>query len=450
MNAFQGIINRAASSVHDKYLSVMVPEWSQDHAFECRWKPDRTQLPQKGETCAVTETDDELWLVSWSPDAPEEAAEGEKGDKGDKGDQGEKGDEGERGPEGPEGPQGQTGEKGEAGDKGEKGDRGETGYDTAPIGSVMTWSGRTNPSDEYALANGQWLPKAAFPDGYAFAVAEVAAGNPDWAHTGSTFRVPDYRGRFLYSKNAEDQGYRSGEARVLLTAGESGTNSNGSTQSAGAHEHELYIGAVSHTFGTTWGTDGSAVFSLQTTAGSAAGVPVWGRAAWAASAGAHAHMLSPRGADLTHNNMPPYVSLAFFVKVAGVSVSGGVIQGPPGQDGADGAPGGASGYYSEGMDSCAIPNTGPAGKMLISIYVGYQDWSYGGMVNIDLYEGSSLVYSQLHETGFGQHGYELSLNVSNLLFDIGANEPLSLIAGTSTGSVERVRMTALAFNDLAV
>lgn len=71
----EGIINRTASSVKDETLSVIIPFHSDELAFDCRWQPQMTQLPQKGESCVVFETDGDLWVAGWSPKDPLEAPE---------------------------------------------------------------------------------------------------------------------------------------------------------------------------------------------------------------------------------------------------------------------------------------------------------------------------------------------------------------------------------------
>ena len=66
---------------------------------------------------------------------------------------------------------------------GPQGAKGEIGYDTAPLGSVITTT-RSTWTEEYVLANGQTLTEAAYPDCALVAAAEVAAGNPLWSIAG--------------------------------------------------------------------------------------------------------------------------------------------------------------------------------------------------------------------------------------------------------------------------
>lgn len=241
------------------------------------WSPRGSLLPQPGDVCLVAPDDEgNLWLAEWEPRAMEPPPEG---------------------------------------------------FDTAPIGSVMTWSGRSDPSAEYALANGQTLARDDFPDGYAFALAEEALGNPDWATTSTTFTVPNYVGRFLFHRDVQDQGTRDGAKTVTLTGAQSGVNGSAVLRGAGNS-------TPSATYGLTY---------QQTTAQTnVSGFTV------------------ARAADQAHNNMPPYVAVAMFVKVAGVTVDSGMIIGPSGSDGRDGAPGGALGHHVTGTTSATIPDLGGA------------------------------------------------------------------------------------------
>src|SRR4051812_15750704 len=87
------------------------------------------------------------------------------------------------------------------GTAGPAGPVGPTGYDTAPLGAIISTT-RSTWGNEYVLANGQSLTEAAYPDAILVAAAEVAAGNPFWTVSGTapnrTFTVPDLRDRFLY------------------------------------------------------------------------------------------------------------------------------------------------------------------------------------------------------------------------------------------------------------
>ena len=211
------------------------------------------------------------------------------------------------------------------GGTGPAGPPGPTGYDTAPIGAIISTT-RSTWSNEYVLANGQSLIEANFPDALAAAVAEVAAGNPLWTVTGSapnrSFTVPDLRNRFIYGGVATAaSGYRT-LGTLSVTTPLSSTNlgeESHTLTSVEAAQKAVSTGIESaghtHKFGT-WG-------GLTVTAG-----------AWKALNGDlgnlddtgpasknHTHAIAGSAATTAHNNMPPYAVLVFLVKVKGVSTS---------------------------------------------------------------------------------------------------------------------------------
>jgi hypothetical protein len=215
--------------------------------------------------------------------------------------------------------QGIVGPAGPAGPTGATGSKGDTGYETAPIGSVLAWSGRTFP-EGFVLADGArysqivaspTYPKG-YPQGYTFAGQEVAAGNPLWTQrvSDTTFTVPDLRDRFLLTAGAT---YplgtpAGGEAAHRLTLAESPSHS---------HYVQTMINAVA-----------------SNQAGDNNDAPLNARGGSYRQVGFKAAV--SEGSDQLHNNMPPYVVIAQIVKVAGVTISAGAITGPPGADGAAG------------------------------------------------------------------------------------------------------------------
>lgn len=312
---------------------------------ECPWIPRLDLDPLPGDAAAVIESDDgNWWAVGWwsqsgtEPHPPEAggatwlsgegapaAGLGEVGDfyldTADSAYYGPKALGGWGapvsliGPVGPAGAPGAPGAAGAAGEPGPAGPQGATGYDTSPIGSVITHTSQTIPS-EYLLADGQQVDAADYPQLDAFAIAEVAAGNPNWARpvVGGVQKitVPNLSDRFIYGAGAKAFGSKAGEETHLLTVGE-----------MPSHSHTPTLGLASGgALGATDGTDRPARMI-----GGAEGTAQFG----ATSAN--------RGGGAAHNNMPPYCVLAFLVKARGVSISGDTIEGPPGPAGADGPPG---------------------------------------------------------------------------------------------------------------
>jgi microcystin-dependent protein len=180
-------------------------------------------------------------------------------------------------------------------------------YDTAPIGEVKAWS-RTAIPDGYVLANGQALVRDLYPDAWTAAQAEIAAGNPLWtAGNGTTtFTVPNLTDKFIYGKGANALGATGGAATVRLTAAQSGLPSH------------------THPVGDTGGFS-TAVTNENNAAG---GVGHYTRGSGGDILRADA--VTPADATADHQNLPPYVVMAWIVKIKGVTVSGDALVGPTG------------------------------------------------------------------------------------------------------------------------
>jgi microcystin-dependent protein len=219
---------------------------------------------------------------------------------------------------GPAGPTGATGAAGAAGATGPTGPAGPSSYDTAPIGEIKAWS-RTAIPEGYALANGQALLRADYPDAWAAAQAEITAGNPLWtAGDGSTtFTVPNLTDKFVYGKGANALGATGGAATVTLTAAQSGLPS---------HSHPVVDNAG---FSLT-------VVDENNPAG---GIGHYRRGAGGGPAILTAAAQTAADAASSHQNLPPYVVMAWIVKVKGVTVSSGALVGPAGPQGPTGPQG---------------------------------------------------------------------------------------------------------------
>jgi microcystin-dependent protein len=254
---------------------------------------------------------------------------GAQGAKGDKGDTGATGATGPQGAQGVQGPIGNTGPAGATGPQGATGAQGPTGadgksMDGAAIGTVSTFSGKTLPYG-YVIADGTQYAQGTYPQGYAFAAAEVTAGNTLWTvdTTAKTFKVPDLRDRFLLSSASAALATKAGEASHILTSGEMPVHAHGITDPSHGHN----------------------VLATYPTANDGRAIPLYAvPSQYNGSAGGGALIQSSytgitvnnNGSGAAHNNMPPYCVVALIVKVAGITVdpTSAVIQGPPGARGA--------------------------------------------------------------------------------------------------------------------
>jgi hypothetical protein len=291
-----------------------------------------------------TETVDE-WPIGPKGDT------GPRGPAGDRGLQGDPGPAGDSGPQGPLGPPGDIGPPGMEGAPGPKGDTGDqgvqgpagTGHETTPIGGVIAWTGREIP-DDYVLADGRTLLQFDYLQGFNFAVTEWFAGNPLWSvdlnSDPRTFTVPDLRNKFLLS--ADPLGATGGEAFHALTVAE-----------MPRHGHDRGDGT-------------SYYFRADSQAPGELGVPFTLTGAeqqWAYTG------VIPEGGGVAHNNMPPYVALAYIVKVRGVVIDGDHLVGPPGAQGPHGPQGDRGDVGAQGPTGDQGPagatgppgDTGPAG-----------------------------------------------------------------------------------------
>lgn len=242
--------------------------------------------------------------------------QGVKGDTGSQGPQGVKGDTGAQGIQGPQGVQGVKG------DTGSQGPVGPPSYESAPIGTVNTYTGKTMPPG-WVLADGATYPKGAYPQGYDYAKAEKDAGNTLWNYvTNVSFTVPNLQDKFLLAAGATFPfAANGGEINHKLLSAEAAQKAVGTGVESTTHTHiasgGYAVAAGGSTYGltllTNYSSDINALTSGQSTN--------------------HIHNILGSDATTPHNNMPPYVAVAQIVKIAGVTISGSAITGPPGAKG---------------------------------------------------------------------------------------------------------------------
>jgi microcystin-dependent protein len=188
------------------------------------------------------------------------------------------------------------------------------GYETSPIGTVLSYTGTTAP-EGYVVADGSSLARAAYPQGYDFAAAEVAAGNPLWAvdSAAETFTVPDLRDRFVYSGTI--MGEKGGESAHALSIGEMPSHGHTNVTGTDTPDH-------THSFQQVMGWGGGG-YTLPYWDGVGGRSP-YGSDYPSGTAGAsarHTHSIPDQGGGAAHNNMPPYVVLKYIVKVRGIVIT---------------------------------------------------------------------------------------------------------------------------------
>lgn len=249
------------------------------------------------------------------------------------------------------------------------GPQGPPGYDTAPIGAAIYWTGTDGTvPPEWALANGQRLARSSYPDAYTYARTQADAGNPLWTYRTSdeTFTVPDFVSKFIYGKGAGSLPSlpTTGQETVALTHDQSGMKNHAHTGITEDHYHGsdglLTTGGHSHGISgsgtasaTGFGTVSRAAGSGSTetpghthpvSIGGGSDAPgnlgVYGTTNWSAHGGLDftTSIVPTTGGNAptpatAHNNMPPHVIAAIIIKVRGVSILYDAIVGPSGPQG---------------------------------------------------------------------------------------------------------------------
>ena len=204
------------------------------------------------------------------------------------------------GPPGPAGPMGPIG----------------TVYDTDQIGTVKAFTGTVIPTN-WILADGRTLQRADYPQ----LADEMAIPGAQ-----ATFQIPDLRKKFIYGKNAPaDAIVGGGAATHILTVAELAVHGHGAMDRSIDHLHYAASGTTLASYG------GANWLWVRTDAAQALlhGVSTTGAADRSLD-----HLHQNAGSGTAHNNMPPYVELAWIIKVTGVQLdSGGALVGATGPAG---------------------------------------------------------------------------------------------------------------------
>jgi microcystin-dependent protein len=247
-----------------------------------------------------------------------------------------------------------------------------TVYDSDQISTIKTYAGKVIPTN-WMLCDGRQLNRIDYSQ-LADAMGVPAAQ--------ATFFIPDLRNKFIYgASDPAVQLATGGEVNHTLTNAEMPYHSHGGATSgrdrSQNHQHTpdgggyfaqyLGGGGVIYYNGTGEARPGSSVTGFTDPAD-------------------HLHYIGADGGSAAHNNMPPYIVLAYIIKVAGTSINaGGALVGPMGPPGVLSDPG------YRWMGSTAPLAAGPAAGTA---------WTYNvaGAPYLDLTPGkwrvaaSSMVY----------------------------------------------------------
>ena len=246
-------------------------------------------------------------------------------------------------------------------------------YDSDQVGTIKSFSGTVIPNN-WMLAAGQSLERLLYPQLWAALGSAAKYGAVDGTH----FNLPNLTNKFLYgatSLAAMSDAAIGGEATVNLAETHMPRHRHGGTTNTLGHsmdhlhpmnhDHTLQMAniASSGSFGTGQpaGTSGGAVFD---SGGGGAGSPIKMLNANTANLDRsldHSHGFNTAwkggdgtqsdGAGTGHNNLPPYILVAFIIKVTGAEINaGGALVGAPGPQGNQGPIGPAGADGPEGAD----------------------------------------------------------------------------------------------------
>lgn len=156
-------------------------------------------------------------------------------------------------------------------------------FNGMPTGAILPYGGSSAPTG-YLLCDGTAINRTTYAALFAIISTSYGVGNGT-----TTFNLPDLRGRFPLGK--DDMG---GSSANRVTA----TEADNLGQASGAETHTLVIGEIpSHNHGGITGLAGS------------------GSAQFSGGGSQLATAASSQGGGGAHNNMPPYQTVNYIIKI---------------------------------------------------------------------------------------------------------------------------------------
>lgn len=196
-------------------------------------------------------------------------------------------------------------------------------FSDIPVGTVMPWGGAIPPDGTWVMADGQELSRTAYPAAFAtFGTTYNKITDVD----ATKFRVPDCRGLSVFGRNASNAKFaflnqQGGAEQVVLNEAQLARHKHthdhqhgGYTDVQGSHQHVVE--------GSTGSGTKNILRDVQIPKAQG------GNGYLTSAAGNHAHNIATNsitgasgintsevGSNAPHENLPPYITLNFIVKV---------------------------------------------------------------------------------------------------------------------------------------